>query len=148
MPTRREFLQQAAMLSSAAAWGGAFPAAIAKAFVIDPEPGSTFLDAEHVVILMQENRSFDHAYGTLKGVRGFDDPRAITLPNKNKVWLQTDEAKDTYAPFRYNLKDTKIAWMSSLPHSWEDQVDARNNGRHDRWLEVKKSGNADYKKMP
>ena len=31
-------------------------------------------DIRHVVILMQENRSFDHYYGTLSGVRGFSDP--------------------------------------------------------------------------
>ena len=31
-------------------------------------------DIEHVVILMQENRSFDHYFGTLSGVRGFSDP--------------------------------------------------------------------------
>lgn len=36
---------------------------------IAPEPGSTFLDAEHVVILMQENRSFDHCFGALRAVR-------------------------------------------------------------------------------
>ena len=28
---------------------------------------------EHVVLLMQENRSFDHYYGTLRGVRGYGD---------------------------------------------------------------------------
>ncbi len=148
MDTRREFIKKAALLSGSASISNILPDSILKAFAINPPEGSTWKDAEHVVILMQENRSFDHAYGTLKGVRGFDDPRAITLPSKNKVWLQTDEAKNTYAPFRYNLKDTKITWMSSLPHSWEDQVDARNAGRHDRWLEVKKSGNKDYKQMP
>ncbi|MEX2566022.1 MAG: alkaline phosphatase family protein [Cyclobacteriaceae bacterium] len=35
-----------------------------------------------MVILMQENRSFDHCFGKLKGVRGFNDPRAIRLPDK------------------------------------------------------------------
>jgi phospholipase C len=44
--------------------------AILKALAIDPAAQSTFYDAEHVVILMQENRSFDHAL-ELKGVRGF-----------------------------------------------------------------------------
>ena len=39
---------------------------------------------------MQENRSFDHCYGTLRGVRGFNDPRAVTLPDGNPVWLQTE----------------------------------------------------------
>ena len=148
MDTRRDFVKKTAMLSGSAAFMNMLPPSIQKALAINPEAGSTFLDAEHVVILMQENRSFDHTYGTLKGVRGFNDPRAITLPDNNRVWLQTDEKKNTYAPFRYNLKDTKITWMSSLPHSWENQVDARNNGKHDRWLEVKKSGNAAYKEMP
>lgn len=136
------------MLSGGTAFMNMLPPSIQKALAINPALGSTWKDAEHVVILMQENRSFDHCYGTLKGVRGFNDPRAITLPDNNKVWLQTDEQKNTYAPFRYDLKDTKITWMSSLPHSWEDQVDARNQGKHDRWLEVKKSGNEEYKQMP
>ena len=40
---------------------------------------------EHIVILMQENRPFDHHFGTLRGVRGFSDPRAvkINLPLKS-----------------------------------------------------------------
>lgn len=138
MPTRREFLQQTAILSSAAAWSGAFPAAIAKALTIDPEPGSTFLDAEHVVILMQENRSFDHAFGTLKGVRGFNDPRAITLPNGNPVWVQTNARGESYVPFRLNIKDSNATWLGCLPHGRTDQVDARNGGRYDRWLDVKR----------
>jgi hypothetical protein len=36
---------------------------------------------------MQENRSFDHAFRTLGGVRGFNDPRAVTLPDRNPIWL-------------------------------------------------------------
>ncbi|MVM32747.1 phospholipase C, phosphocholine-specific [Spirosoma sp. HMF4905] len=146
MDSRRDFLKKAALLSTGLS--GMLPESIQKAFAIDPQPGTTYLDAEHVVILMQENRSFDHTYGMLQGVRGFNDPRAIDLPNKNKVWLQTNEANETYAPFRLNLKDTKATWMSSLPHSWENQVDARNGGKLDKWLEAKKSGNKEYAKMP
>jgi phospholipase C len=148
MPTRREFLQQAALLSSAAAWSGAFPAAIAKAMAIEPDAGSSFLDAEHVVILMQENRSFDHAFGTLQGVRGFNDPRAITLPNGNPVWVQTNARGESYAPFRLNIKDSNATWAGCLPHSRMDQVDARNGGRYDRWLTAKRSGEAKYAEMP
>ncbi|UHG89529.1 phosphocholine-specific phospholipase C [Spirosoma oryzicola] len=148
MDSRREFLKKAALLSSVAGLSEVLPASIQKAFAIDPQPGTTYLDAEHVVVLMQENRSFDHTYGTLQGVRGFNDPRAIDLPNKNKVWLQSNAANETYAPFRLNIKDTKATWMSSLPHSWENQVDARNGGRYDGWLEAKKSGNKEYAKMP
>ncbi|MFC5408687.1 phosphocholine-specific phospholipase C [Larkinella bovis] len=146
--TRREFLKKAALLASGTSLFEALPDSIQKALAIDPQPGSTFLDAEHVVILMQENRSFDHSFGTLQGVRGFNDPRAITLPNKNPVWLQTNGAGETYAPFRLNLKDTKATWMSSLPHSWTNQVDARNDGKYDKWLQSKQSGNKEYAKMP
>ena len=38
--------------------------------------------------------------------------------------------------------------MSSLPHSWSNQVDARNNGRHDKWLDAKHSGHKEYAGMP
>ncbi|MEN9674689.1 MAG: hypothetical protein RIS76_585, partial [Verrucomicrobiota bacterium] len=126
---------------------GGFPAVIQRALAIDPAPGSTWLDAEHVVILMQENRSFDHCYGALRGVRGFNDPHAVTLPNGNPVWLQSNRAGETYAPFRLNIRDTKATWMSSLPHSWVDQTDARNGGHQDGWLDAKRSGNKDYAGM-
>src|SRR5215470_7286362 len=45
----------------------------------------TIKDVEHIVILMQENRPFDHHFGTIAGVRGYADPRAvkINLPLKN-----------------------------------------------------------------
>jgi phospholipase C len=147
MDSRREFLKKASLLSGAGLIN-MLPSSIARALAIDPVAGSSFLDAEHVVFLMQENRSFDHTYGTLQGVRGFNDPRAISLPNKNPVWLQTNAKGETYAPFRLNMKDTRATWMSSLPHSWWDQVDARNDGKYDKWLEVKASGHKDYKQMP
>ncbi|GAB3992073.1 phospholipase C, phosphocholine-specific [Spirosoma daeguense] len=148
MDTRREFLKKAALLAGSAGIWDSLPESIQKAMAIAPAPGSTYLDAEHVVILMQENRSFDHTYGTLQGVRGFNDPRAVTLPNKNKVWFQSNPAGETYAPFRLNLRDTKATWMSSLPHSWANQVDARNGGKYDRWLEAKPSGRKEYAHMP
>ena len=144
MDSRRDFIKKASMLAA----GMVLPSSILKAMAINPAEGSTFWDAEHVVILMQENRSFDHSYGSLKGVRGFNDPRAIKLPNKNKVWLQTNSKGETYAPFRLNIKETNATWMSSLPHSWENQVDARNDGKYDKWLQAKPSGHAEYKEMP
>ncbi|MEX6690637.1 phospholipase C, phosphocholine-specific [Danxiaibacter flavus] len=148
MDSRREFLKKAALLSGGAGLWNALPASVQKALAINPAEGSTYLDAEHIVFLMQENRSFDHCYGTLQGVRGFNDPRAINLPNKNLVWAQYNEKGETYAPFRLNIKDTKATWMSSLPHSWENQVDARNDGKYDKWLDVKKSGHKEFADMP
>lgn len=148
MDSRRDFIKKAAMLSGGAGLFSVLPPSIQKALAIDPQPGSTYLDAEHVVILMQENRSFDHCYGSLRGVRGFNDPRAISLPNKNLVWLQTNASGETYTPFRLNMKDSNATWMGSLPHSWPNQVDARNEGKYDKWLIAKQAGHKDYRKMP
>jgi phospholipase C len=140
MDSRRDFLKKAALLGGAAGLSGMLPASIQRAMAINPAPGSTYLDAEHIVILMQENRSFDHCFGTLRGVRGYNDPRAIHLPNKNLVWLQTNDKGETYAPFHLDIKNTKATWMHSLPHSWPSQVNSRNEGRFDQWLNAKKSG--------
>lgn len=143
--TRRDFLKKTALLAGGAGMLNTLPLSIQKAMAINPEAGSTFYDAEHVVLLMQENRSFDHLYGCLQGVRGYNDPRAITKPDNRSVWLQSNKKGNTYAPFRLDIKDSKVTWMGSLPHSWTNQVDARNDGKYDRWLEVKRSG---YDDMP
>src|ERR1700761_1716200 len=148
MDTRRDFIKKAALLAGATSLAGIIPASIQKAMAINPAPGTTYMDAEHIVILMQENRSFDHVYGTLKGVRGYNDPRAINLPNKNKVWLQSNAKGETYAPFRLDIKNTKATWMNSLPHTWRNQVLARNDGKYDQWLNVKRSGQPEFARMP
>ena len=148
MQNRRQFIRAAAMLSGASGMLDRLIGAIQRAQAIEPEQGSSVLDAEHVVILMQENRSFDHVFGSLRGVRGFNDPRAIRLPDGNPVWVQANAAGERYAPFRLDIKETKSTWMGSLPHGWPDQVDAANGGKHDRWLDAKKSGHPVYAKMP
>jgi len=145
--TRRDFLKKATSLTGlAATWS--FPDSVRAALLIDPDPGTTFLDAEHIVILMQENRSFDHSYGTLQGVRGLNDPRAHVLPDGNPVWLQTNVDGEVFAPFRLDIKETNVTWIGGLPHSWGNQVDARNNGAYDKWLVVKPSGYKGYAKKP
>ncbi len=148
MGSRRDFFRQAAGFAGGAKVLGTLLASIERASAIDPQDGSSFLDAEHIVILMQENRSFDHAFGTLRGVRGFNDPRAVTLPDQKPVWLQTNAAGETYAPFWLDFQNTKATWLGSLPHSWPDQTDARNHGNHDRWLHVKNSDRKDCAGMP
>jgi phospholipase C len=148
MDTRRDFLKKAALLTGAAGLANFLPASIQKAMAINAAPGSTYMDAEHIVLLMQENRSFDHCFGTLKGVRGYNDPRAIDLPNKNKVWLQSNSKGETYAPFRLDIKNTKATWMDSLPHSWRNQVNARNDGKFDKWLDNKRNSIPEYSHMP
>jgi phospholipase C len=137
MQSRRDFIRNAAALTGAAFAWGTVPEAIARALRINPETGTTYRDAEHVVILMQENRSFDHCYGALRGVRGFRDPRVHGQPNGRPVWFQTDAGGRIHAPFRLDLKGSNSTWIGGLPHTWRDQVDARNGGRYDRWLIAK-----------
>ena len=146
--SRRNFLKKAAILAGATGMANLVPASIQRAMAINAPAGSTYLDAEHIVILMQENRSFDHCFGTLKGVRGYNDPRAIDLPNGNPVWLQSNNEGETYAPFHLDIKNTKATWMDSLPHSWQNQVDAFNDGKFDQWLNVKKNSIKAYSHMP
>lgn len=135
-------------LSGGAGLTMVLPSSIERALAINPTLGSTFLDAEHIVILMQENRSFDHCFGTLSGVRGLNDPRAIFLPDKKPVWMQTNAIGETHVPFRLNLQDTKVTWIGDLPHSRSSQVDAYNAGKYDKWLDVKKSSNKKYENIP
>jgi phospholipase C len=73
---RREFVQ----LMGITALMGTLKTSIAKALNIPANNGTgTIRDVEHIVILMQENRPFDHQFGTLYGVRGFADPRAVKI---------------------------------------------------------------------
>ena len=146
--TRREFLKKTALLTGAAGIAQLLPESIQRALAIAPPEGSTWQDAEHIVILMQENRSFDHTLGTLRGIRGYNDPRAIQLPNRNLVWLQSNLQGQTYAPFRLDIKNTKATWMHSLPHSWANQVNARNDGKFDQWLNVKQNSTPEYSHIP
>lgn len=148
MESRRSFLKKASLLAGSTALFNSMPQSIARALAISADPGTTYLNAENIVFLMQENRSFDHCFGRLRGVRGFNDPRAIDTPTGLPVWYQRNNAGKTATPFRLDIKNTKSTWMGSLPHGWEDMVAARNNGKMDKWLEAKKSGNPDYAKMP
>ncbi|MBV7536670.1 phospholipase C, phosphocholine-specific [Duganella sp. sic0402] len=78
----------------------------------------TLADVEHVVIFMQENRSFDHYFGTLSGVRGFDDPRAIRLPTGLPVWHQPNGAGGYVLPFHFDAKNTSALSLGT-DHTWK-----------------------------
>lgn len=131
---RRNFLKNAALLSGAAGISNVLPTSIAKAASINAARGTSFYDAEHIVFLMQENRSFDHMFGCLQGVRGFNDPRIKLNPDGNKAWIQKDLDGKAYTPFHIDINKTKITWQGGLPHSWKDQSLARNNGKYDQWI--------------
>lgn len=145
---RREFLEKSSLLLAGLGTSSVLHPSILKALAIDPAAQSTFYDAEHVVILMQENRSFDHAFGALKGVRGFLDKRAFVKQDGHSVFFQKNNEGKYASPARLDLRNTKSTWMSSLPHSWADQQKALNKGKYDQWLQAKASGNKDYKNIP
>ena len=130
---RRAFLQ--ALCSGAAA--AALPASITRALGIAAHSRTgTIDDVGHIVILMQENRSFDHYYGMLRGVRGFGDPRAVMLPSGKPVWNQP-HGKGHVLPFRPGADNLGLQFLEDLPHDWTTTHAAWNAGKHDRWVEQK-----------
>ncbi|MEO8053241.1 MAG: phospholipase C, phosphocholine-specific, partial [Acidobacteriota bacterium] len=93
----------------------------------------SIVDIEHIIILTQENRSFDHYFGTLKGVRGFGDPRAVTLPSGKTVWHQPNGAGELL-PFRPPVDNLGLTFLPDPPHGWNDTHAAWNGGKHDQWV--------------
>ena len=137
---RRGFLKGAAA-------GLALPPAIARAAAIDADIRSgTIEDVAHVVILMQENRAFDHYFGTMAGVRGFGDRFPIPVAGRpgepETVWTQRLEhpgAPPTLiSPFALNtLENFELMRVEGTPHNWVDAQDAWAEGRMDRWPSAK-----------
>jgi phospholipase C len=136
MLDRRGFL-------AAATATAALPAAIARAKSIDAHVrAGTIRDVEHVVVFMQENRGFDHYFGSMRGVRGFGDRFPIPLPGGRTVWTQANREGPgklpLIAPFPLNTTQT-FAHMrvEGTPHNWTDAQDAWDEGRIRRWPAVK-----------
>ena len=97
------------------------------------------------MLLMQENRSFDHYFGTLAGVRGFDDPDALKLPDGKSVFYQPDpENPNGYLlPFHLDTRTTSAQKIPSTNHSWGVQHDSWNGGRMDNWLPAHRKAEGD-----
>jgi phospholipase C len=153
---RRHFLRSVATSSGAAAALTAFPPAIQRALAIPAARVSgTLQDVQHIVVLTQENRSFDHYFGTLNGVRGFADRFPIPVANSagiagKNVWLQPTAAGAqpgrppagplTVAPFALNTTQS-FAHMrvEGTPHSWTDAQAAWDHGRMNAWPKAKQN---------
>jgi len=128
----------AAQLASVAAASPFLPPNIRKVMARNtPELGS-LRDIRHVVLLMQENRSFDHYFGTLAGVRGFGDPGALALPTGRSVFHQPDPHNPPgyLLPFHLDTRSTNAQKIPSTDHGWDAQHEAWNGGRMDQWLPV------------
>ncbi|MGO4779623.1 alkaline phosphatase family protein, partial [Lysobacter sp. 2RAB21] len=116
--SRRDFLRLAGQSAGALAMGAVLPPSIAKALSIAPARViGSIQDVQHVVILMQENRSFDHYFGRLSGVRGFNDPRAMKQPDGKPVWQQNYKGRD-YTPYHLDTSKTYAQWIDSNDHGW------------------------------
>jgi phospholipase C len=134
--TRRRLLGSAAAAGGLAAASMALPPNIRKALAAPFPRNGQLQDIQHVVLLMQENRSFDHYFGTLRGVRGFDDPTVARLPNGRPVWFQPDPSNpDGYLlPYRLNTEISAAAAVPSLSHNWAPQHSALDGGKMDNWV--------------
>jgi phospholipase C len=140
---RRRFLQLGGAAVGAAALAGTGVAATAAAARADALPSGgltgTIADLKHVVILMQENRSFDHYYGSLQGVRGFADKQILKYQNGTTVFQQPDSANSTGVLLPFHMDSSKVNAQNAgdLDHSWSGDHSARNSGLWNGWVSAK-----------
>ncbi|HEY6793006.1 MAG TPA: alkaline phosphatase family protein, partial [Trebonia sp.] len=126
---RRRFLQIAGGTVAATA----LTSSIARAAAIPPAVRTrTVKDVEHIVVLMQENRSFDHYFGSLRGVRGFGDPHPALQPSGQDVWNQ-----DGALPFHPTAPDLGLQFIADLAHDWDTTHQALDGGGYGQWVQAK-----------
>ncbi|CDY74371.1 Phospholipase C 4 precursor [Caballeronia glathei] len=143
---RREFLRAAAQAAGAATALNVLPLGIRNALAIPAHNRhGSIEDIEHIVVLMQENRSFDHYFGTLRGVRGFGDTRAVTLPNGKSVFHQPLAAgAGEVLPFHPGAPNLGLQFLEDLPHDWSSGLGSFNGGRYDQWVPYKSATTMAY----
>ncbi|CCW17170.1 Phospholipase C [Sphingobium indicum BiD32] len=142
LKNRRDFLKTASVAGTMAA----IPGSIGRALAIAPKRVTgTIKDVKHIVILMQENRSFDHYFGTMKGVRGFGDRHPIPLPDNRPVWWQSNGVRDL-PPFHLDTERTNALKVPGTPHSFSDAQAAWNQGKFGLWPKYKTDYSMGYYK--
>ncbi|HLI00253.1 MAG TPA: alkaline phosphatase family protein [Acidimicrobiales bacterium] len=138
--SRRRLLTGAAALGGATAASAALPLNLRKALAAPAPRSFSPKEIKHVVMVMQENRSFDHYFGTMPGVRGFADPRAIKLgTTKESVFYQPYSANPLgyLLPFHVDTLNTGAQAIPDTDHSWGTQHQAWDSGKMDQWLPAK-----------
>ncbi|WP_116204218.1 alkaline phosphatase family protein [Amycolatopsis circi] len=127
---RRGFIRNAGAALGGAGLLSMLPRSLVEAMAA-PAPSGGLANIEHVVILMQENRSFDHYFGALRGVRGFGDLNAAQLPTGRSVFHQP--RGDGYVlPYATRLQN-----LAGLDHTVDGGHAAWAGGRYDGWIEAK-----------
>ncbi len=138
-----------------AAGAGVLAPAIAKAMSIPADVrAGTIADVDHVVILMQENRSFDHYFGAMSGVRGFGDRFPIPLADApgrvgRTAWVQGNPnaagRPALVSPFALNtVEDFRLMRVEGTPHGWPDAQAAWDEGRMNAWPVAKTEHSMGY----
>ena len=134
--SRRKFLE----LAGGSVAATLFSDSIARALATPANRATRSLrDVEHIVVLTQENRSFDTYFGAMRGVRGFGDPHPATLPSGRPVWFQADGAT-VVPPFRpVPTMDDSLAltFIEDLDHGWDKTHLMFNGGNWDQWIPTK-----------
>lgn len=100
-------------------------------------------DIEHVIIFMQENRAFDHYFGTLKGVRGFNDRITIPLASGFNSFHQPVDQNDLslyMLPFQLDMNTTSAMCMDAPQMGYAVDVAMWNNGLFDSWNTARNPG--------
>ncbi|MFJ2416086.1 phosphocholine-specific phospholipase C [Streptomyces brevispora] len=103
---------------------------------------------KHVVILMQENRSFDHYFGMLRGVRGFGDRNAVELPSGKPVFEQPAPLGTSVLPFPVRgaaeTQKKDLQYIGALDHSWSGGGKAWAGGWMNGWVTAKTAATMAY----
>ncbi|MCM2495823.1 phosphocholine-specific phospholipase C [Burkholderia glumae] len=135
---RRDFIKKSAKVLGAAGAISLLPASIRRALAIPASSKTgTINDVEHVVVLMQENRSFDHYLGHHAGFRGFNDRSTLPVDAQASIFNQPDGQGGYVTTFHLDSNATRAQTISSLPHGWSDGHAAWNDGRWDNWVPAK-----------
>ncbi|KPL66797.1 phospholipase [Erythrobacter sp. SG61-1L] len=123
-------------MTGGAAIASLYPNLIDRALAIPASRRTgTLQDIDHIVVHMQENRSFDHYFGMLNGVRGLGDPRPLRLPGGKSVWAQpSGQHADGYVlPYHGDSKTTRSFKVDGADQSHQENMVIFNRGRYDRW---------------
>ncbi|HWK55917.1 MAG TPA: phospholipase C, phosphocholine-specific [Parapedobacter sp.] len=127
---RRDFIKLSATAGlSAALW----EPLLQRALAVEAHNATRSInDVEHIVILMQENRSFDHYFGAMRGVRGFGDRFPIPLASGQRAFHQSD-GEQIVPPYRANRNTSNAALINGTPHNFPDTQAAWNQGKYGFW---------------
>jgi phospholipase C len=109
---------------------------LALLFVLNAYATRPMDQIEHIVIFMQENRAFDHYYGTMQGVRGFNDRAATPVPSGMTTFYQPvnkSNLKQYMLPFHVDTLTTNAICMDAPTMDFPTDISMLDNGLYDAW---------------